>query len=117
MSHARCAGFLASIAALMLPIAPACAFDAAKYPDWKDQWIRRPPTGGVGDAPGPHSREEARITPECGGRHEAGVRNNTVGGHGNNATPPCTPPGMPRAIIVYEPMEIIVRPDITYIHI
>jgi len=31
MSHRRCVGFLASIAALMLPLAPACAFDDAKY--------------------------------------------------------------------------------------
>ena len=118
MSHRRCVGFLASIAALMLPLAPASAFDDAKYPDWKGQWIRLPQTGGQWDPTRPPGRaQEAPLTPEYQAIYEAGVRDNTVGGHGNNATPTCTPPGMPRAMIVYEPMEIIVRPDITYIHI
>jgi len=118
MSHRRCVGFLASIVALMLPLAPACAFDDAKYPDWKGQWIRLPPTGGQWDPTKPPGRAQAApFTPEYQAIYEAGVRDNTVGGHGNNATPTCTPPGMPRAMIVYEPMEIIIRPEITYIHI
>jgi len=118
MTYRRCVGFLASIAALMLPLAPASAFDDAKYPDLKGQWIRLPQTGGQWDPRRPPGRaQQAPLTPEYQAIYEAGVRDNAAGGHGNNATPTCTPPGMPRAMIVYEPMEIIVRPDITYIHI
>jgi hypothetical protein len=118
MTHRSPVDFFALIAALILPLAPAAAFDAAQYPDLKGQWIRMPLTGGQWDPSKPPGRgQQAPFTPEYQAIYEAGVRDNTVGGHGNNRTPTCTPPGMPRAMIVYEPMEIIVLSQITYIHI
>jgi hypothetical protein len=111
-------GLPALIAALILPLAPAAAFDDAKYPDWKGQWIRSPVTGGQWDPNKPPGRgQQAPFTAEYQAIYEAGVRDNTVGGHGNNATPTCTPPGMPRAMIVYEPMEILILPEVTSIYI
>ena len=103
---------------MALGLADAEAFDDSKYPDWKGQWIRRPETGGQWDPNKPPGRaQQAPFTPEYQAVYEAGLRDNTLGGHGNNTTPTCTPPGMPRAMIVYEPMEILVVPETTYIYI
>ena len=111
-------GWFVLTATLVLSAAPGWTFDEAKYPDWKGQWIRLPPTGGQWDPNKPPGRgQQAPFTPEYQAIYEAGVRDNAVGGHGNNATPTCTPPGMPRVMIVYEPMEILILPEITYIHV
>ena len=94
------------------------AFDDSRYPDWKGQWIRRPETGGQWDPNRPPGRaQQAPLTAEYQELWEAGLRDNKEGGHGNNNTPTCTPPGMPRAMIVYEPMEILILPEKTYIYI
>jgi hypothetical protein len=96
---------------------PARADDAAKYPDWKGQWV------GIGadapDAPWDPGKpggaaQQAPLTPEYQGiyqailaRHASGVKEPTT----------CLPPGMPRTMLMYEPMEIIVMPDTTYLMI
>jgi hypothetical protein len=86
------------------------------YPDWTGQWIR---FNGPGqwDPSKPGGRgQQAPLTPEYLARLDAGVIDQNSGGQGiNNATPSCLPPGMPRVMIVYEPMEIIVTPATTYV--
>ncbi|MEA2906775.1 MAG: hypothetical protein QOI12_4162 [Alphaproteobacteria bacterium] len=116
MRH-RCVFGLVALAALLMTAAAAHAFDDAKYPDWKGQWIRLPPTGGQWDPNRPSRDQQAPLTPEYKAIFEAGVADSLAGGHGNNATPTCRPPGMPRAMIVYEPMEIVILPETTYLHI
>lgn len=116
MTNRSLIGLVAAVA--VLPLASAVAFDETRYPDLKGQWSRLPPTGGQWDPNKPPGRgQQAPFTPEYQALYEAGVRDYAAGGHGNNTTPTCMPPGMPRLMIVYEPMEIIVRPDITYMHI
>ena len=46
---------------------------------------------------------------------EAGLRDLAAGGTGLDPSFFCIPPGMPRIMNVYAPMEIVVTPDTTYI--
>jgi hypothetical protein len=41
------------------------------------------------------------------------IADQRAGGQGVNSTPACLPPGMPRVMIVYEPMEIVITPETT----
>ena len=103
--------------ALSLGSAGAQAFDGAKYPDWKGQWTRI--GGGSWDpskSGGPR-RQQAPLTPEYQAVLESGLAEMAAGGHGNNPTVTCLPPGMPRAMLPYESMEIIIEPEATHIAI
>jgi len=99
-----------------MAIGAARAEDGSKYPDWKGQWVR---TGGVQwDPTKPLGRaEQPPLTPEYQAVFEAGLANQKEGGQGNDPTYTCIPPGMPRAMTVIYPMEIIVTPETTYIMI
>jgi hypothetical protein len=105
-----------ALATALLAGAGARAQDAAKYPNLKGQWV------GVGagtDAawdPGKPAGagQQAPLTPQYQtiyqaalARHASGVKDPTT----------CLPPGMPRTMVMYEPMEIIVMPDTTYLMI
>ena len=46
---------------------------------------------------------------------EANLANADAGGQEYNPQVVCYPSGMPRVMIAYEPLEIIITPDITYI--
>jgi len=106
-------GAVALAAALAATIAGARAWDEAKYPDLKGQWL------GVGAGPDaawdperPAGRGQlAPLTPEYQALLEATLARAAAGGR---PPEPCIPPGMPRSMIVYQPMEIIVTPPITY---
>jgi hypothetical protein len=120
MLERRLIGALALMAALGLSVAGALAWDDAKYPDWKGQWRRAPVPGAVGQPPHdpskPYGRgQQAPLTPEYQAIFEANLRDQAAGGQGNDVTRVCLPNGMPRAMSAYEPLEIIVTPDITYI--
>jgi hypothetical protein len=105
-----------ALATALLAGAGARAQDTAKYPNLKGQWV------GVGagvDAafdPGKPAGagQQAPLTPQYQtiyqaalARHASGVKDPTT----------CLPPGMPRTMVMYEPMEIIVMPDTTYLMI
>src|SRR5260370_23765964 len=108
---------IAFATALILAIADARALDELKYPDWKGQWTRFN-GGGQWDPTKPPGRgQQAPLTEEYLAVMDAGLASQRAGGQGNNSTPTCIPPGMPRAMIVYEPMEIVVTAQTTYIMI
>lgn len=86
----------------------AQAFDESKYPDLKGQWQR---TG----APRWASAREAPLTEEYRAIFEANLKDQAAGGQGTDPTFTCLPPGMPRVMNVYEPMEIVVTPYTTYL--
>jgi hypothetical protein len=110
-------GPIALAAVLMLTFARAYAFDDAKDPNWKGQWTRFA-GGGQWDPTKPPGRgQQAPLTDEYRAILEAGIADQRAGGQGVNSTPACLPPGMPRAMIVYEPMEIVITPETTYIMI
>jgi hypothetical protein len=100
---------------LVLLAAGARTGEGAQYPDWKGQWTRI--GSGMWDPsrPGGPRQQGAPLTPEYQAVFERGVADMQAGGHGNNPTPTCTPPGMPRAMLPYESMEFIVEPQTTHV--
>src|SRR6266568_2258588 len=59
--------------------------------------------------------QQAPLTPEYQARFEAGLKDLAAGGPGLDPSVTCLPPGMPRIMNVYSPMEIVVTPDTTYV--
>jgi hypothetical protein len=104
--------------ALGMATAVAQAHDETKYPDVKGQWV----AVGIGqgaqwDPTKPGGRgQEAPLTAEYQTIYDATLAKQAASGP--DATPTsCLPPGMPRSMIVYEPMEVIITPDTTYMMI
>src|SRR5215470_5111925 len=127
MNHRRTIMFRAAsigaapfAAALVMSLCSAAAWDDAKYPDWKGQWRRAPVPGAVGQPPHDPSKppgrgQQAPLTPEYQAIFEANLKDQAEGGRGNDVTRVCLPNGMPRAMSAYEPLEIIITADVTYI--
>ncbi len=89
----------------------AYAFDESKYPDLKGQLHR------VG-APRwilPGSGAKPPLTPEYQKVFEANQADMAAGGMGNVPSWYCLPQGMPMMMNIYDPMEVIVTPAVTYI--
>jgi hypothetical protein len=104
-----------ALAALFMACAPASA--DGKYPDWESQW--RNPTAGRGGNPWDTSKpmglaQQAPLTPEYQAVFEASLRDQANGGQGNSLGASCVLPGMPKVMNFSDPMEIIIRPGITY---
>jgi hypothetical protein len=114
----RCGSFGAALAAAAL-FAPGCAraLDSATYPDWRGQWVRV--DGGHGpqfDPSKPGGRgQQVPLTAEYQGVFEANQKSLATGTQPYNPQLGCLPPGMPRTMILYEPMEVIVTPAVTYL--
>jgi hypothetical protein len=100
-------GSIALVAALWIGAGSAQAFDESKYPDLKGQWQR------VG-APRWAEPSTAPLTAEYRAVFEANLKDKATGGQGRDPTSSCLPPGMPRVMNVYEPMEIVVTPHTTH---
>jgi hypothetical protein len=109
MQYRRLIGVIALLAALSANTSAARAFDESKYPDFKGQWSRVGPPRWV--APG----QKAPLTPEYQASFEANLRDMAEGGPGDWPSSYCVPQGMPAMMNVYDPMEVVVTPDITYV--
>ena len=113
MLHWGWVAAFALTAALVTGIETAEAFDDAKYPDWKGQWMR------IGDArwdvSKPRRAQEGPFTPEYQAKLEANIASIDAGGQGNNAMSKCFPAGMPRMALGYNVFEFLIFPDMTYI--
>ena len=59
--------------------------------------------------------EKAPLTPEYQAVFDWNTADQEAGGHGYEESWKCLPPGMPRIMNAYEPMEIVVTPSTTYI--
>jgi hypothetical protein len=104
--------------ATMLPAADAVSFDDAMYPDLRGQWHRATAPGPRFDQSKPPGRGQgAPLTAEGLARFEANLADMKEGGQGDFQTWKCIPSGMPMMMNAYEPMEIIVLPETTYIRI
>jgi hypothetical protein len=110
-------GAITLAVALCLTVGGAQAFDDAKYPDLKGQWRRVEPGDPTRFDPSKPAGlgQQAPLTPEYQALFEAGLADMAQGGPGLDPSYVCLPPGMPRAMNVYSPMEIVVTPDTTYI--
>src|SRR5215467_6327425 len=83
-----------------------CALhDETKYPDLRDQC--KP--GGL--------RQNVPLTAEYQAIYEANLAAEAAGGEVYNPQATCMPSGMPRMMIAYEPLEIIVTADATYVRV
>ncbi len=111
----------AVVAALSMTPFDANAFDDSKYPDWKGAWLggwtKRQP--GVTGQPSYDQSKSAGLgqqapLPEYQAILEASVADQAAGGQGNDPQMTCLPSGMPRMMIGYYPMEIIITPDTTH---
>src|SRR5438128_3181064 len=115
MLFQRSATTVALAAALCAACTVAFAADDSKYPEWRGKW-RRPPGVGIQWDPtkalGP--AQQAPLTPEYQKVFEASMADQRAGGQGGDPTYTCIPPGMPRAMTVVFPMDIIVLPVASY---
>jgi hypothetical protein len=111
-------GTIALLVATIAAATAAQAFDAAKYPDWSGQWKRPPGVGNQWDTSKPPRRgQRPPLTPEYQAIYEANLADQAAGGQGTDPTFTCIPDGMPRAMNVIFPMEIVIQPHITHMMI
>jgi hypothetical protein len=118
--HCRCwRGALAlSLALAIISVGgSARALEGKSYPDWRGQWLRV--DGGHGpqfDPSKPGGRgQQAPLTAEYQAVFETNLKSLASGTQPYNPQLGCLPPGMPRTMILYEPMEVIVTPQATYL--
>jgi hypothetical protein len=117
MLHRSSIVALVLVMAVRAAVTGVAAQEAAKYPDWKGQWERiggggqwdptKPPVGG----------QQPPLTAEYQAIWETHIAESRAGSQYYNPAARCLPNGMPRMMMAFEPMEIIVLPDITYIYI
>jgi hypothetical protein len=113
--------FGAAMALVLSSIAGgASAFDDAQYPNLKGQWTRAI-VGGIRGQPdfdqakSSGRGQEAPLTAEYQAIFEANLADQAAGGFGTTVGWHCGAWGMPAMMNVYQPMEIVVMPDTTYI--
>jgi hypothetical protein len=90
-------------------------FDQSKYPAFDGQWIRVGPIERY-DPTKPGARgQEAPLTPEYQAIFETNLAEVARGGVGDDPVYRCIPEGMPRAMNLVFPMEIVIKRDTTYL--
>lgn len=87
--------------------AGAQIFDPSKYPDIAGRW------GESGDNRWARG-ERAPLTSEYQAIFDANLKDVAEGGQGTDPMYRCLPPGMPRVMHAYAPMEIVITPGTTY---
>jgi len=105
---------LTAAAALLATFVAAHAADT-KFPNLKGQWNTLSPRGSFDPEKPRGTATLAPLTDEYKAIYEWNVKDQQSGGHGWEPSYMCLPPGMPRAMIAYESMEVVVTPETTYI--
>jgi hypothetical protein len=82
--------------------------DLSKYPSISGGWARSEVYQWA-------RGEKPPLTPEYQAVFEANIADRKTGGNGNDTMYRCFPPGMPRVMHAYSPMEIVITPGTTYI--
>jgi hypothetical protein len=103
-------GAIALSAGLLATLTGAQAFDESKYPNWKGMWDR----GGIPPRWVP-AGQKPPLTPEYQALFDKNTADQKAGGHGMEPSWMCLPPGMPRIMNVFEPMEIIITPAVIHL--
>ena len=102
--------------AAALCTAPAQAFDESKYPDFAGQWRKPNGVNVQWDQTKPLGlAQQAPLKPEFQASLEASLRDQQLGGQGDDARYTCLPNGMPRIMSVIWPIEIVISPKVTYV--
>jgi hypothetical protein len=112
MGYRRCMGVLALALGIGLAGAISDArsqtMDLGKYPDIAGGWGRSEVYQWA-------RGEKPPLTPEYQAVLESNLADRATGGQGFDAMYRCFPPGMPRQMHLYSPMEIVITPKITYL--
>ena len=103
-------GIIAPVAAFLAALTAAQAHDETKYPDLKGAWGRTAAPQWV--QPG---QKPAPLTPEYRAIYNANLAAQARGEPGDAPQWYCLPQGMPMMMSAYDPMEIVVTADVTYI--
>jgi hypothetical protein len=111
-------GAAALAVSLGMAMTAARALDDAKYPEIGGAWARTMRGGGTA-AWGPTKpsglQQQAPLTPEYQAIFEANLATRSAGGQEYNPAINCLPAGMPRIMVAYDPLEIVVTPEVTYV--
>src|SRR5215831_12360449 len=83
-----------------------------RYPDWSGQWTDL--NTGRWDPSRPANAQAAPLIPEYRTKLAAAAADRRQGGRGNTPTMACGHSGMPRSMLVYETMEIVIKPSAAY---
>jgi len=113
MRNRHLIGAYALAAAFGLP-GGAPAQDMSKYPtNWEGQWGRLSRVGIWDASKPPGLGQQAPLTPEYQAVLEANLKKQ-VAGKDFDPKGNCVPPGMPRMMMIYQPMEIVIKPSVVY---
>jgi hypothetical protein len=92
----------------------ASALDQSSFPPFAGQWVRN--AAANWDPSKPRGlAQQAPLTPEYLDIFKARVAEQLNGAQQYNPQIHCLPGGMPRMMIAYEPMEVIIAPEVTYV--
>jgi hypothetical protein len=103
------------LAAALLMTARARAHDESNYPDLNAQWVRAHPRSQWDPSKPRGLQQQAPLTAEYQAVFEANLAALRSGSLDGDPQIYCYPSGMPRMMIAYEPLEIIVTPQTTYV--
>jgi hypothetical protein len=93
----------------LMPFGARALDDQPKYPDLKGQWQR------IGPNRWESATNKAPLTAQYRAVYEDNLARMEAGGVGDMASWYCLPQGMPMMMSLYDPMEIVVTPETTYI--
>jgi hypothetical protein len=116
MLHLKSIAAIVLAAALLTTIAPAQAFDESRYPDLNGQWSRAHPRSQWDPSKPRGLQQQAPLTAEYQAIFEANLADLHSGNLGADPQVFCLPSGMPRMMIAYEPIELIITVETVYIH-
>jgi hypothetical protein len=112
----RIIGWMTTAVALIAgPVAAQQLFDESKYPAFEGQWIRIGAIERYDQTKPPARGQEAPLTPEYQAVFEANLADVAKGGFGDDPVYACILEGMPRAMNLILPMEIVIKRNTTYI--
>ncbi len=113
--HCVCRSGAIALAMLSIMGRPAGALRSLSD-DWRGQWVRVDGGHGPQFDPGkpPGRGQQVPLNAEYQAIFEANLKSLAAGTQPYNPQLGCLPPGMPRTMILYEPMEVIVTPAATY---
>ncbi len=109
----RSATCASALTAVVLSCTVAVADDAKKYPDWEGMWNRGSPVGTWDPTKPGGLGQQAPLTPEYQKVFESNLAKGKAGVV-FDIKGTCGPVGMPRVMMMYEPMEIVIKPKVTY---
>jgi len=91
----------------------AKADEIKKYPDWNSLWDRGSTPAGWDPSKPPGLGQQAPLTPEYQKVFEENLAK-AKAGIDFDPKETCGPVGMPRLMMVYEPIEIVITPKVVY---